>query len=613
MAESVGSIVRMAVAGMTCDHCVRSVRKAIESVPGVRSAAVDLASGRASVRVLPGWVDESRLSDAVSRAGYEATVEDVISIESPREPAVALAADEAGGVNDEEDGPSPPPTASPLVTLGPIRPASAPADGRVRELAVGGMHCGSCVSRVEQALTAVPGVRSAAVDLIGERAPRRGRSRGGRSRGPRTRRGRCWLFGPAHPGRGVRDASAGRAEACDDWPGPEDGSRVDRRGRRPHTRSVRLPGGTAAPGGRGGRAGGPARAVDPGDALRQLRGPGREGAAKGCRGSARPGSTWRPSGPGSSSTPDQVRPRRPSTGPSADAGYSRPDAADADPTRAAEAMRRERAERVAYWRRRLIVGVVLVGAAGRARARADARRRATWAHAAWVGWAMLVPAAMLQVYLGGPYIRGRSARLRQGSSNMDTLIALGTSTAFGYSLYHLLIGQHMQAHFFMDAGIILTLITLGKFLEARSKGAAGAGDRAAARPGAEDGAGRRGRRRRGEIAAVGGPPRRRGPGPAGGGDPGRRRGGRGGLGRRRVDAHRRVDAGPRRGPGTASPGRRRTATGPCSSGPPGSARTAPWSRSSRSSARRRGRRPACSGWPTGSPRSSCRSCWGSPW
>ena len=42
--------------------------------------------------------------------------------------------------------------------------------------------------------------------------------------------------------------------------------------------------------------------------------------------------------------------------------------------------------------------------------------------------------AVLQAYLGGPYYRGAWGRLRQGSSNMDTLVALGTSTAFGYSL-----------------------------------------------------------------------------------------------------------------------------------------------------------------------------------
>ena len=56
---------------------------------------------------------------------------------------------------------------------------------------------------------------------------------------------------------------------------------------------------------------------------------------------------------------------------------------------------------------------------------------------------------------------------------MDTLIALGTSTAFLYSAVHLIMGSLHEAHFFMDAGIILTLITLGKFLEVRSRGTAG--------------------------------------------------------------------------------------------------------------------------------------------
>jgi Cu+-exporting ATPase len=87
---------------------------------------------------------------------------------------------------------------------------------------------------------------------------------------------------------------------------------------------------------------------------------------------------------------------------------------------------------------------------------------------------MFALATPVQVYLGGPYLRGAWARLRQGSSNMDTLIALGTSTAYLYSLVHLVRGHADQAHFFMDAGIILTLITLGKYLEARSRGVAGA-------------------------------------------------------------------------------------------------------------------------------------------
>ncbi|MGE3821798.1 MAG: heavy metal translocating P-type ATPase, partial [Isosphaeraceae bacterium] len=137
----------------------------------------------------------------------------------------------------------------------------------------------------------------------------------------------------------------------------------------------------------------------------------------------------------------------------------------------AEVLRRDRDRLVAAWRNRLIVGVILT---------LPLIALAYLPLETWlglhrpVGWVMLPLAAALQVYLGGPYLIGAWRRLRQGSSNMDTLIALGTSTAFGFSLYQLLLGDPHQAHYFMDAGIILTLITLGKFLEARSKGTASA-------------------------------------------------------------------------------------------------------------------------------------------
>src|ERR1700682_5980385 len=94
----------------------------------------------------------------------------------------------------------------------------------------------------------------------------------------------------------------------------------------------------------------------------------------------------------------------------------------------------------AYWRRRLVVGValavplVVLGYAPMLAPRA-------WGHAAWVAWVMFVLAAVLQAYLGGPYLKGAWRRLKQGSSNMDTLIALGTSTAFGFSVGQLLLGH----------------------------------------------------------------------------------------------------------------------------------------------------------------------------
>ena len=66
----------MRVAGMTCNNCARHVTEAIQSVPGVQSAMVNLEAGRASVR----WnsaatADASKLISAVTSAGYEAALE----------------------------------------------------------------------------------------------------------------------------------------------------------------------------------------------------------------------------------------------------------------------------------------------------------------------------------------------------------------------------------------------------------------------------------------------------------------------------------------------------------------------------------------------------------
>ena len=198
------------------------------------------------------------------------------------------------------------------------------------------------------------------------------------------------------------------------------------------------------------------------------------------------------------------------------------------PGAGADSLRRERAGQVAYWRNRLLVGVVLtlpLVLLGYAPMVAPA----TFGHAAWVGWVMFALAGALQTYLGGPYYVGAWQRLRQRSTNMDTLIALGTSTAFAYSVFQLVAGDARQAHYFMDAGIILTLITLGKYLDVRSKGVAGAAverlldlsPRAARRrPG----------RRRGRGPARRRPPRRPRPRPPGG--DGRRR---------RAGARRRIE------------------------------------------------------------------------
>jgi copper chaperone len=57
------------VEGMTCSHCVLSVREEVSEVPGVRAVDVDLASGR--LTVTGSGLDDDAVRDAVAAAGYE--------------------------------------------------------------------------------------------------------------------------------------------------------------------------------------------------------------------------------------------------------------------------------------------------------------------------------------------------------------------------------------------------------------------------------------------------------------------------------------------------------------------------------------------------------------
>ncbi len=314
-------VLNLPIAGMTCGHCTASVQRALEAIPGVQSASVNLEGGQAEVAFDPARVNRDQLKSAVERAGYSV-------------PGLA------------------PPIPTNLVTLDLVRPASVsvpspdptPAAEEEWNLAIKGMHCASCVGRVEEALVQVPGVREARVNLATERA--------------------SVLVDPNR----VSDEDLQSAIAR--------------------------------------------------------------------------------------------------------AGYSA-NRSELELGAEAEALRRERSEQLAYWRKHLLVGVALsvpliVLGYG------PMLVPEIFGRGVVVAWTMFTLAAALQVYLGGPYYRGAWSRLKQRSSNMDTLIALGTSTAFGFSAAHLLSGRVHEAHYFMDAGIILTLITLGKFLEVRSKGSAGA-------------------------------------------------------------------------------------------------------------------------------------------
>jgi P-type Cu+ transporter len=87
----------------------------------------------------------------------------------------------------------------------------------------------------------------------------------------------------------------------------------------------------------------------------------------------------------------------------------------------------------------------------------------------WVGWLMLTLAIPVQFYVGWQYYVGAYKALRNRSANMDVLIVMGSSAAFLYSL-PITFGMLMGHVYYETAAVIITLIKLGKFLEARAKG-----------------------------------------------------------------------------------------------------------------------------------------------
>jgi Cu+-exporting ATPase len=119
--------VRLAIEGMTCASCVRRVERVLASVPGVAEASVNLATEEAAVTLSRPDVAVEELTAAIERAGYHAR---------------------------------------PLATP----PASEAEAAATVELAIEGMTCASCVRRVERALSRVPGVQEASVNLASERA-----------------------------------------------------------------------------------------------------------------------------------------------------------------------------------------------------------------------------------------------------------------------------------------------------------------------------------------------------------------------------------------------------------------------------------------------------------
>ncbi|KWB94354.1 copper-transporting ATPase [Burkholderia ubonensis] len=301
--------IELEIEGMTCASCVARVEKALAGVPGVTRASVNLATERATVDAAAG-VTTAQLVDAVRQAGYQAT-------------PVA----------------EPEPTIAPDAALGAI------------ELDIGGMTCASCAGRVEKALSNVPGVARASVNLATERATVHGAA-------------------PLDPAALIAAVTAAGYRA----------SRV----------AAPLAGASGLP------------------------------AAAGAPASQKPGAT------------------------------------DADTRKRREAIRE----------RNLVIAAALLSAP----LIAPMFAAPFGVDAMLNGWLQLVLASLVQFGFGARFYRAAWHAIKARAGNMDLLVALGTSAAYGLSLWMLLRDPMHPGHLYFEASaVIITLVRFGKWLEARAK------------------------------------------------------------------------------------------------------------------------------------------------
>ncbi|MBA3690076.1 MAG: cadmium-translocating P-type ATPase [Actinobacteria bacterium] len=103
-----------------------------------------------------------------------------------------------------------------------------------------------------------------------------------------------------------------------------------------------------------------------------------------------------------------------------------------------------------------------------------------WRWTPEVAWLLATP---VQLYAGSPFLRRAARAARHRTTTMDTLVAIGSSAAYVYSAYSVSSGGH--EHYFDTGAVIITLVLLGKTLEARARAGASDASRALLERGAK--------------------------------------------------------------------------------------------------------------------------------
>jgi Cu+-exporting ATPase len=164
-----------------------------------------------------------------------------------------------------------------------------------------------------------------------------------------------------------------------------------------------------------------------------------------------------------------------------DAGYpAKPEAHDHDAAEAEQHRHEHQREHAREWGWRALLGFVLWFPVEVVHWTLLLLGRGAHAHhgPTWMDWLAFATSTIAMVLIGRAFYRSAWKALLRGTSNMDTLIALGTTVAYGYSLVALvgnLLGwwQTLPNLYFMEAAGLLALVSLGHYLEAKARDQAG--------------------------------------------------------------------------------------------------------------------------------------------
>ncbi|KGW94443.1 heavy metal translocating P-type ATPase [Burkholderia pseudomallei] len=422
------AVVTLTIGGMTCGGCARRVEQALAAVRGVADAKVDLATTSAKASVARD-VDSQTLVAAVERAGYRANVVRDARAEAAPKPAACPFEDAAR-------------SAAPAAAFA-VDESSAASPERVAtqsfELDIAGMTCASCVGRVEKALAQVPGVARATVNLATEKAAVDADAdahvdtarlidavkRAGYRASP--------VSDPASALAPSPEIAAARTAIELDIAGMTCASCVGR----VEKALAQVPGVARATVNLATE-----KATVDADADAHVDTARLIDAVK--RAGYRASPAIAACAPASRATA------------TADAAAARPASPSADDRKLAEA-RRERAL--------VIASAVLTTPLALPMFAAP-----FGVDAALPAWLQLALASIVQFGFGARFYRAAWHALKARAGNMDLLVALGTSAAYGLSIWLMLRDPGHAAHLYFEASaVIVTLVRFGKWLEARAK------------------------------------------------------------------------------------------------------------------------------------------------